>query len=73
MKKRAYATSSSLYLASGGRMIVEMTKKAARKRKPKADLVVPPLAVGFEEAVSRLLRVKPPARKAARKKASPKT
>ena len=39
-------------------MIGVMTKSP--KRKPKRDLVIPPITVGFEEAVSRLLRVKPP-------------
>ena len=40
-------------------------KKKAVKRK-RADVVVPPITVDFEEAVSRLLKVQPP------KKSTPK-
>lgn len=34
-------------------------KKKARKKKSR-DIVIPPITVGFEEAVSKLLKVKPP-------------
>lgn len=43
--------------------------KKATKRTAKRDVIVPPIAVDFEEAVARLLRVKPPAK---RKRKSPK-
>lgn len=48
----------SLYCRFVGRTMDSMAKVTARKRRP--DLVVPAISVDFEEAVSRLLRVKPP-------------
>jgi hypothetical protein len=42
-------------------------KKKAAKRKPRGPMV-PAIAVGFEEAVSRLLKVKPPEKAPARRK-----
>jgi hypothetical protein len=46
-----------------------MATKRKTTRKAKTDLVLPPITVGFEEAVSKILRVKPPA-KAPRKPAT---
>ncbi len=52
-------------------MIPPMKKKRPQKR-PKDDIVIPPItASSFEEAVSRLLKIKPPekpAKKAAKKR-----
>lgn len=36
--------------------------RTMKKGTKKADILLPPITVGFEEAVKRLLKVKPPAK-----------
>lgn len=43
--------------------MIEAVAKKATKRKPKADIVLPPITVSFEEAVSKLLKISPSAKR----------
>ncbi len=48
----------------------QMAKARKTTRTAKADIIVPPITVGFEEAVSKLLKVKPPAKPPSKRKAA---
>jgi hypothetical protein len=49
-----------------------MKKRATKGQKhPKGSTVVPPIAVPFEEAVARLVNVKPPEKPARKRRKKP--